>query len=86
MNSKFKGCDFLFFCQTPRSLKQSDLEKVLSVSKSSRVVATEYSTRRQSELQSRSGSSSEYSDVRLSDFLKFIAMFGGSSHRVSPDP
>lgn len=65
--------------QMPRPLKHSDLEKVLSVSKSSRVVATEYSNRRQSELQSRSGPSSEYSDVRLSDFLKFIAVFGGNS-------
>jgi len=72
--------------QMPRPLKHSDLEKVLSVSKSSRVVATEYSNRRQSELQSRSGPSSEYSDVRLSDFLKFIAVFGGNSRRTTPDP
>uniref|UniRef100_A0A0C9RRE2 TSA: Wollemia nobilis Ref_Wollemi_Transcript_19650_1734 transcribed RNA sequence n=1 Tax=Wollemia nobilis TaxID=56998 RepID=A0A0C9RRE2_9CONI len=70
--------------QIPRPLKQSDLEKVLSVSRSSKVVANEYS-RRQQELQARTTASSEQSENTLSELIKFISLVGGSSGRTNRD-
>ncbi|KAH9321967.1 hypothetical protein KI387_016606, partial [Taxus chinensis] len=73
-HSKLIGYAFLYWHQIPRPLKQLDLEKVLSVSKSCKVVANEYSSRRQPDLQGRSGPSTEQSEVTLTDFLKFISL------------
>lgn len=72
--------------QMPRPLKQSDLEMVLSVSKSSKLAANEYSSRRQPGLQGQSGPSTDQSEVTLADFLKFISLVGGSTGRRTQDP
>lgn len=72
--------------QIPRPLKQSDLEMVLSVSKSSKLAANEYSSRRQTNLQDQSGPSTDQSEVTLADFLKFISLVGGSTGRRTQDP
>eukprot|EP01018_Ginkgo_biloba_P008121 Gb_04819 [translate_table: standard] len=71
--------------ETPRPLKQSDLEKVLSVSRTSKVAAAEYSNRRQANMQSRLGTSNEQQDVSLVDLVKFLALVGGGAHRTTPD-
>lgn len=62
--------------QIPRPLKQSDLERVLSVSNTSKLASTEYSSRRQTDSQGQSGASSDQSEVTLADFLKFISLVG----------
>jgi len=75
---------FCFVCQTPRPLKQSDLEKVLSIGKTSRVAAAEYGNRKQTDMQSRLGSSSEQLGVSLTDFVKFLSLMG-SAQRTTPE-
>jgi SpoVK/Ycf46/Vps4 family AAA+-type ATPase len=70
--------------ETPRPLKQSDLEKVLSIGKTSRVAAAEYGNRKQTDMQSRLGSSSEQLGVSLTDFVKFLSLMG-SAQRTTPE-
>lgn len=70
--------------ETPRHLKQSDLEKVLSIGKTSRVAAAEYGNRKQTDMQSRLGSSSEQLGVSLTDIVKFISLMG-SAQRTTPE-
>ncbi|XP_057859440.1 uncharacterized protein LOC131068285 [Cryptomeria japonica] len=72
--------------QIPRPLNQSDLERILSVSKSSKLAASEYSSRRQTDLQGQSVPSSDQSEVTLADFLKFISLVGGTAGRRTQDP
>ncbi|GLJ20381.1 hypothetical protein SUGI_0370290 [Cryptomeria japonica] len=68
--------------ETPRPLKQSDLEKVLSVTKLSKDAAADYGMRRQTNVLSNSGASSDQADINLTDLARLFAMMG----HVQPTP
>lgn len=69
--------------EIPRPLKQSDMEKVLSIGKTSRVAAAEYGNRKQTDMQSRLGSSSEQSGVSLTDFVKLLSLMGSAQRTAA---